>query len=122
MDEVGQKKLATVEEYIAACPPERREILERVRQVIREAAPEAIERMSWQMPTYWQGENLVHFANQKHHIGFYPAAEAVETFADRLGEYSHSKGTIRFPVSKPIPYELIAEITRYRVARVTGER
>lgn len=110
---------ASVEEYIAACPEPAQDILRRIRAVIQEAAPDATERISWQMPTYHQRENLVHFALQSRHIGFYPSPEGIEAFADRLAEYKTTKGGVQFPLNKPIPYELIAEITRYRVEQAT---
>lgn len=113
------KKIQSVEQYIAQFPPERQKLLHRVRQVIREAAPQAQERIRWEMPTYWQGENLLHFASGKSHIGFYPAPQAIVHFADRLAAYKTSKGAVQFPVAKPIPYDLIAEITRWRVAEAT---
>jgi uncharacterized protein YdhG (YjbR/CyaY superfamily) len=76
--------------------------------------------MSWQMPTFWQGENLVHFAAQKSHIGLYPGESGVRVFADRLTGYKTSKGAIRFQLSEPIPYDLIEEITRFRVREAIG--
>ena len=80
--------ITTVDQYIAQFPPERQEILQKVRAAIRAGAPQATEKITWQMPTYWQGENLVHFANGKHHIGFYPAPEAIVAFAGKLAEYN----------------------------------
>lgn len=119
--EAASRKVATVDEYIAQFPAERQEILHKIRAVIREAAPGAEERTSWDMPTYWQGENLVHFANGKHHVGFYPTPEAIMAFAERLKDYKSSKGTVQFPYAKPIPYELIGEITRWRVHMVEAD-
>lgn len=115
------KNPSSVDAYIAEFPPERQEILTKIRQTIREAAPEAEERTSWGMPTYWQGSNLVHFASAKEHVGFYPGPTAVAAFKDKLNDYNSSKGTIQFPYAKPIPYDLIAEITRWEVERVTGK-
>jgi uncharacterized protein YdhG (YjbR/CyaY superfamily) len=108
--------ITNVDEYIAQFPPERQEILRRFRAVIRENAPDAQEKLSWAMPTYWQGENLVHFANGKNHIGLYPSPAAIEHFADRLADYKTSKGAIQFPLGRgEIDYGLVAEIVRYRV-------
>ena len=84
------------------------------------SAPDAIEKISWQMPTYWQGENLVHFAAFKGHVGLYPGEEGVRAFAGKLGAYDFSKGSIRFPLSEPMPLNLIEEITRFRVREVEG--
>lgn len=116
--ESTSKNPATVDEYIAAAPPERQEVLHKIRQVIIAAAPDAQERTSWAMPTYWQGENLVHFSDAKHHVGFHPSPQAILAFADKLIDYKTSKGTVQFPYSKPIPYDLIEEITRWRVEQV----
>ncbi len=110
-----KKKIDTIEEYIAQFPEDRQAIMQEVRRIIRENAPKAEERIRWEMPTFWQGENLVHFASSKNHLGFYPSPSAIDFFADKLAEYKTSKGAVQFPYSKPIPYELIAEITRWRV-------
>lgn len=118
---VGSKNPESVDAYIAAFPPERQEILQKIRQVIKTAAPHAQERTSWGMPTYWQTENLVHFSNAKSHVGFHPSPEAIIAFAPQLSQYRQSKGTVQFPYAKPIPYALIEAITRWRVAQVTGE-
>lgn len=114
------KKQLTVEEYIATVAPERQAILAKIRQVICAAAPAAEERTSWGMPTYWQGENLVHFADAKKHVGFYPSPDAIVAFAPQLSPYKQSKGAVQFPYAQDMPYELIAEITRWRVAQVEG--
>ena len=75
--------------------------------------PEAREKISWSMPTYWKGRNLIQFAASKRHVGLYPGPEAVEAFAARLTEYKTSKGTIQLPYSKPLPLELIEEIAKW---------
>jgi uncharacterized protein YdhG (YjbR/CyaY superfamily) len=110
-------KIATIDQYIAEQPEVLQSVLEQIRQTIRDAAPNAEERMSWQMPTFWQGENLIHFAVSSKHIGLYPGDEAVAAFTERLGGYSYSKGTIRLPLDKPIDFGLIADITRWRVVQ-----
>ncbi|SHO42990.1 Uncharacterized conserved protein YdhG, YjbR/CyaY-like superfamily, DUF1801 family [Anaerocolumna xylanovorans DSM 12503] len=110
----------TFEEYFALFPEEVQEILKKIRQTIRQAAPEAREKISWQMPTFWQKENLVHFAAMKNHIGLYPGERGVAAFTDKLSGYKTSKGAIQFPLSEPIPYKLIEEITRFRVKEATG--
>jgi len=97
-------------------------ILEQVRAVIASAAPLAEERMSYGMPSFWQGATLIWYAATARHLGIYPTAAGVAEFADRLGEYDTSKGTIRIPWSRPIPYDLIGEITSFRVAQVTSGR
>jgi uncharacterized protein YdhG (YjbR/CyaY superfamily) len=108
-------KYRDIDEYIAAQSAEVRSILQAVRETIRTNAPDAIEKISWQMPTFWQGENLIHFAAQKKHIGIYPGGEATQTFADRLADYKTSKGAIQFPLNKPIDHRLIADIVEWRV-------
>ncbi|MDR1563337.1 MAG: DUF1801 domain-containing protein [Oscillospiraceae bacterium] len=90
-------------------------LLQQIREAIHAAAPDAIEKMSWQMPTFWQGENLIHFAANKKHIGIYPGGEAVGVFAERLTGYKTSKGAIQLPLEKPIDYALIADIVRWRL-------
>ncbi|MDR1532045.1 MAG: DUF1801 domain-containing protein [Clostridiales bacterium] len=106
---------AAIDEYIAAQPEDVRPLLNKVRETIRGAAPDAAEKISWRMPTYWQGENLIHFAAFKKHLGIYPGDLTLTPFEDKLADYRHSKGAIQFPYDKPIPYGLIAEITAYRV-------
>lgn len=111
----------TIDEYIALFPDDVRVILDQVRKTIRKAAPDAKEKISWQMPTFWQNENLVHFAAAKNHIGLYPGESGVRAFIDKLTGYKTSKGAIQFPLSEPIPYDLIAEITRFRVKENAGK-
>ncbi|HNX14543.1 MAG TPA: DUF1801 domain-containing protein [Oscillospiraceae bacterium] len=108
-------KISTIGEYIAEQPETVRPLLEKIREVIRNAAPDAVEKISWQMPTFWQGENLIHFAAFKNHIGIFPGGEATTFFAERLTDYKTSKGTIQFPLNKSIDYDLIADITKWRV-------
>jgi predicted N-acetyltransferase YhbS/uncharacterized protein YdhG (YjbR/CyaY superfamily) len=103
-----------IDEYIAAQPKAVRPLLQAVRETIRGAVPEATERISWQMPTFWQRRNIVHFASFKRHIGLFPGSEAISAFADRLVGYKTSKGSIRFPLDRPIDHALIADITRWR--------
>jgi uncharacterized protein YdhG (YjbR/CyaY superfamily) len=107
----------SIDEYIAAFPPEIQEILQKLREVIKESAPDAKEKISYAMPTFEQHGNLVHFAAFKNHIGFYPAPDGINQFQDEVAEYHASKGTLQFPLGKPIPYELISRIVKYRVAR-----
>lgn len=100
----------TIEEYIGRQAPEIQFYLRQVNEVIRSALPDAAEKISWSMPTYWKKHNLIQFAAFKKHIGLYPGPEAVTAFADRLQEYKTSKGAIQFPYAKPIPLGLIEEI------------
>jgi len=104
-----------IEEYIARFPEDIQEILEKLRMTIREAAPEAEERISYQMPTFALKGNLVHFAAHKSHIGFYPTPSGIEEFEKELSPYVGGKGSVRFPLDQPIPYDLISKIVRFRV-------
>lgn len=105
----------TVDEYIALYSPDVQLLLQKVRQTIQAAAPDAVEKISYGIPTYFEGENIIHFGGSKHHIGLYPSSSGIEAFADRLKNYKTSKGAIQFSYHSPIPYDLIAEITTYRV-------
>lgn len=107
----------SIDEYIAAQPEDVRPLLQNIRETIRAAAPEAIEKISWQMPTFWQGENIIHFAAFKKHIGIYPGGEATTVFAERLTGYKTSKGAIQLPLGRPIDDQLITDIVRWRLDR-----
>lgn len=112
---VSKRVYKTVDEYIAAYPKKIQCILEELRQVIREAAPKAEETISYQIPAFKLNGNLVWFAAFKNHIGFYPTASGIEAFKEKLVDYDVSKGTVRLPLNKSIPYDLIREIVRFRV-------
>lgn len=112
----------TVETYIAQFPAPIQEICHAIRTAILSAAPDATEKISYGIPTYYLGENLIHFGVMKNHIGLYPTSDGVTAFAERLSEYQTSKGTIQFPLSRPIPYDLIREITAYRVRQMQNKR
>ena len=107
------KAPATIEEYILSQPEEVRIYLRQVNEAIKAGIPEAKEKISWSMPTYWKGCNLIQFAAAKKHIGLYPGPEAVEAFAGQLAEYKTSKGAIQLPYHKPLPLELISEIAKW---------
>ncbi len=100
----------TIEEYIAVQSEDIRPRLQEVYKAIKTSLPEAAEKISWQMPTFWNGKNLIHFAAFKKHIGLYPGGEAVAVFAEKLVDFKTSKGSIQLPHNKPLPLELIAEI------------
>ncbi|MFA7637069.1 MAG: DUF1801 domain-containing protein [Monoglobales bacterium] len=116
------EKQNSIDEYIAAQPEVVRPLLHKIRETIRAAAPDAVEKISWTMPTFWQGQNLIHFAAFKKHIGIYAGGEATTEFAERLAGYKTSKGTIQLPLDKPIDYELITDIVRWRVNQVKGKK
>ncbi len=110
-----------VDDYISAFPEGTRQLLELLRKTIRDAAPGATEKISYQMPTFFLNGNLVHFAAQKTHIGFYPAPSGIEFAKDKLTGYEYSKGAIRFPFNQPLPLELISSIVRFRVQENTSK-
>lgn len=112
----------SIDEYIAEQPDNVRPLLQSIRETIRAAAPEATEKISWQMPTFWQGENLIHFAAFKKHIGLYPGGEATAVFAERLVGYKISKGAIQLPLGKPIDYKLITDIVLWRINQAEKAR
>lgn len=105
-----------IDQYIASCPAEVQELLYSLRKIIKETVPEASEKMSYGMPTFALHGNLVHFAAFKNHIGFYPAPSGIENFREELSKYKSSKGAVQFPLDQPIPYELVREIVKFRVA------
>jgi uncharacterized protein YdhG (YjbR/CyaY superfamily) len=107
--------LSTVDDYIAGFPPEVQDILRQIRDVIREAAPDATEAIKYRMPTFVLEGNLVHFAAYKAHIGLYPTPSGIDAFAEELAPYAGGKGSVRFPLDQPIPFELIRRIILYRV-------
>ena len=114
-----KKQFKTIDEYIKTFPADIQSTLEKIRQTIREAAPEALEAISYQMPTFFLEGNLVHFAAFKNHIGFYPAPTGIEAFAKELSLYKGAKGSVQFPLEKPLPVELIERIVRFRVKENT---
>ena len=118
----ARKKVKSIDEYIAAFPKDVQIILEGLRQAIREAAPEAEEVISYRIPAFKLNGILVWFAAFKEHIGFYPRVSAIETFKEKLSPYEISKGTVRFPIDKPIPFDLVKEIVRFRVKENLDEK
>lgn len=111
----SRSQFTTIDEYIAGFPKNIRDILEGLRQVIRESAPEAKEAISYRIPTFRLNGNLVHFAAYKNHIGFYPTPSAISAFSQELSPYKQAKGSVQFPIDKPIPYDLVRRMVKYRV-------
>lgn len=109
------KEQVSFEVYFQQFPEDIQEILHKIRQVIQEAAPDATEKFSYQMPTFFLNGNLVHFAAYKKHIGFYPTPSGIEAFIDQIKAYKYAKGSVQFPLNQPIPYKLISDIVTYRV-------
>ena len=106
-------KPQSMDEYIAAQDGAVQPRLREVREILHAAIPDAEERISWSMPTYWKGRNIIHFAASKKHLGLYPGGEATTVFAEALKGFDVSKGTIRLPWNKELPTELIQRIARW---------
>ncbi len=102
-----------IDAYIAAQPENVQPFLNLIRNKLGAVLPNAQERVSWRMPTYWDKHNIIHFAAHKNHIGLYPGPEAIAHFSDRLKQFKTSKGAIQFPYNKHIPIELIGEIAKW---------
>ena len=106
-----KKPFTTIDEYISTFPDNTQAILEKVRQAIHKAAPDAVETMSYGMPTFdLNGKHLVFFAGWKHHISLYPLPAGDEAFQQKISQYKRAKGTIQFPLDKPLPYDLVEKI------------
>jgi len=111
----NQQALKDVDSYILSFPLPVQDILNDIRHWIAKIVPEATERISYQIPTFYLNGNLVHYAAYEHHIGFYPGAAAIETFGDKLKSYKSGRGSVQFPIDKPMPFELIEAIVRFVV-------
>jgi len=118
------KKFDSIDQYIASFPRDVQAVLQQVRRAIKEAAPEAEEIISYNMPAFKLNGNLVWFGASKNHIGFYPRESAIEEFLDKLSGYEVSKvqGTVKFPLDEPIPLDLIKEIVKFRVKENLKEK
>lgn len=111
----NMKTFADINEYISEFPVEIISVLKQIRETIQQAAPDAKEAIKYGMPTFVLNGNLVHFAAYKNHIGFYPAPSGIDSFIDELAVYRTGKGTIQFPIDKPIPFDLITKVVKFRV-------
>lgn len=109
----------SIDEYIAEFPPETQKVLEEMRALIRSSAPEATETISYAIPTFDLNGHLVHFAGYEKHIGFYPTGSGVEVFKEELKPYKSGKGSVQFPLGKPLPADLIRRIVDFRVEQNT---
>ncbi|MCL4386698.1 MAG: DUF1801 domain-containing protein [Cyanobacteria bacterium] len=109
----------TVDEYIKLFPPDIQNILEKIRQTIKKAVPDALETISYNMPTFkFKGKILVYFAAWKNHIGLYPTPSGIETFKEELSRYKRAKGSVQFSLNEPIPYNLIEKIVLFRMKNI----
>lgn len=111
----NQAAFDSIDGYIATFPEETQQKLQALRATIRAAAPDAVERISYQIPTFTWGGDLVHFAAFKNHIGLYPGSSGVAAFQEELSGYTVSKGTVRFPLDEPLPLDLVSRIVAFRV-------
>jgi uncharacterized protein YdhG (YjbR/CyaY superfamily) len=109
----------SIDEYIMSFPENVQKKLTELRKLIRRTAPDATEKISYQMPTFYLNGNLVHFAAYSRHIGFYPTSSGIARFKREISNYRHSKGAVQFPLEEPLPTELIKKIVKYRVAENT---
>jgi uncharacterized protein YdhG (YjbR/CyaY superfamily) len=112
----------SIDEYIEEFPAGTQRVLGEMRALIKSAAPDATETISYAIPTFdLNGKHLVHFAGYERHIGFYPGSSGIEAFKDALGPYKSAKGSVQFPLGKPLPRELIRRIVEFRVEQNTGK-
>jgi len=117
-----KKQFTIIDEYISKFPKDVRDVLEELRRVIKKTAPKAEETIRYGIPTFTLNGNLVHFAAFKNHIGFYPTPSAIEAFKKELSPFKQSKGTVQFPLDKPIPLELVKKIVEFRVQHNTSNK
>ena len=114
--ETRRKQYSSIDEYIRSFPEPIQKKLSELREIIREQAPEAQEKISYQIPTFFQNGNLVHFAAYAKHIGFYPTPSGISAFRSELSKYKSAKGSVQFPLEEPLPKSLIKKIVKFRVA------
>jgi uncharacterized protein YdhG (YjbR/CyaY superfamily) len=120
---VPSKKIETIDEYVEAFPEKVQRILEKLRDAVRKAAPEAVESISYDMPTFkLDGKRLVYFSAWKSHIGFYSIPKGNEAFRKELSPFEGPKGSLRFPLDQPIPYDLVKKIVVLRVKEIRGKK
>lgn len=119
---VSKISITTIDQYIATFPADVRKILQALRKTIKASAPKAEECISYKMPAFRQGGNLVYFAGYKKHVGFYPMPGPIRAFKKELAVYKSAKGSVQFPLDRPLPLDLIRKMVKFRVAEVTGKR
>lgn len=123
MGVLSRRQFRTIDEFIASFPKNVRDILEELRRVIRESAPGAEETISYGIPTFdVDGRHLVHFSAYKNHVGFYPTSSGIEAFKKELSPFKTSKGTVQFPLDKPIPFDLVKRIVKFRVKETVSKK
>jgi uncharacterized protein YdhG (YjbR/CyaY superfamily) len=119
---IGKKKFETIDEYISLFSKDIQDILKKLRQAIKESAPESEETINYGIPTFKLNGNLVHFAAFKNHIGFYPTSSGITAFKKELSIYKHAKGSVQFPKDKPIPLDIVKKIVRFRAKENKGRK
>lgn len=112
--------MTAVDDYLAQYTGVRRARLDQIYALLRAELPDATVKISYGMPTFWQQQNLIHFAAFQHHIGIYPGAEGISHFAEQLQDWPHSKGALRLPDDRELPLDLVRALAQYRLAQVTG--
>jgi uncharacterized protein YdhG (YjbR/CyaY superfamily) len=117
-----KKQFNTMDEYISTFPKDIQQILREIRETIHKAAPKAEEAISYQIPTFKQNGNLVHFAAWKNHIGFYPTPSGTKEFEKELSKYHRAKGSVQFPLDEPMPLRLITKIVKFRLKQNEAKR
>ena len=115
MKATSNTKFKTVDEYLSAVPANAKSILEKLRKTIKQAAPQAEELISYNMPAFKLNGMLVYYAAYKDHIGFYPTPSGIEAFKKELSDYEGAKGSVKFPIVRPVPFDLISKIVKFRV-------
>lgn len=119
---MSRRQFRTIDEFIASFPKNVRIVLEELRRVIKESAPEAEETISYGIPTFdLNGKHLVHFSAYKSHVGFYPTSSGIEALKKELSPFKTGRGTVQFPLDKPIPFDLVKRIVKFRV-KETGSK
>ncbi|MCZ7400714.1 MAG: DUF1801 domain-containing protein [Candidatus Methanoperedens sp.] len=113
--EKKRQQFESIDEYIHSFPEPIQKKLEELREVIKEQAPQAQEKISYQIPTFFLNGNLVHFAAYSKHIGFYPTPSGIDAFKSEISKYKNAKGSVQFPIEEPLPIELIKKIVKFRV-------
>ena len=120
---MSRSQFKTIDEFIASFPKNVRDVLEELRRAIRESAPNAEETISYGIPTFdLNGRHLVHFSAYKNHVGFYPTSSGIKAFKKELSPFKTSKGTVQFPLNKPIPLDLVKKIVKFRVKENESEK
>jgi uncharacterized protein YdhG (YjbR/CyaY superfamily) len=114
-------KPTTIDEYIAAFPEDVQHMLQQIRDTIQQTAPNATEKISYGMPTFFLNGNLIHFAGYKNHIGVYPTPGGIDEFKEELSRYKGAKGSVQFPLDKPMPLDLIARMTKFRMEKLLNK-